>query len=70
VSLSEASKRTFINRRNVVCDGYQRDDGLLEIDAQLLDVRGFESANPWRGTVRPGDPIHRMLVRVTFSASF
>jgi hypothetical protein len=66
VSLSEASKRTFINRRNVVCDGYQRDDGLLEIDAQLLDVRGFESINPWRGTVRPGDPIHRMLVRVTF----
>jgi hypothetical protein len=67
VSLSEPSKRTFINRRNIVCEGYQRDDGLLEIDAQLLDVLGFESTNPWRGTVSPGQPIHRMLVRLAFS---
>ena len=67
--LSEPAKRTFLNRRTIVSEGYRREDGCLEIEAELVDVRGFESTNPWRGAVKPGDPVHQMSIRITLDAA-
>lgn len=63
--LSKAEQRTFLNRRTIVSEGYQREDGCLQIEAELTDVRGSDSTNPWRGTVKSGEPLHRMSVRIT-----
>jgi hypothetical protein len=68
MALSAPCKRTVLNRRNVVCEGFEREDGLLEIDAQLIDVRGSESTNPWRGALKPGEPLHNMSVRLVLSS--
>jgi len=63
--LSTAENRTFLNRRTIVSEGYQCDNGYLQVEAELIDTRGSESTNPWRGTVEPGDPVHRMSLRIT-----
>jgi hypothetical protein len=63
--LSKPENRAFLNRRTIVSAGYQREDGCLEVEAELIDVRGSESTNPWRGTVPAGEPVHRMSVRIT-----
>lgn len=63
--LSDAPARTFLHRRTISCEGYLRDDGLIDIDACLTDVRGEESWNEWRGRLAPGEPLHRMHLRVT-----
>jgi Protein of unknown function (DUF2889) len=62
--LPKTGNRTFLNRRTIVSEGYQREDGRLEIEVELIDIRGSESTNPWRGTVHPGNPVHRMSIRV------
>jgi hypothetical protein len=62
--LSKPENRTFLNRRTIVSEGYQREDGYLEVEAELTDVRGSDTTNPWRGTVSAGQPVHRMSVRM------
>lgn len=63
--LSNTENRRFLNRRTIVSEGYQRDDGSLQVEAELIDTRGSESTNPWRGPVKPGEPVHRMSLRIT-----
>ena len=65
MSLSPPSSRTFLQRRSISCEGYLREDGLIDIDAVLEDVRGAETYNEWRGPLAAGQPLHRMELRVT-----
>ena len=63
--LSDAKSRKFLNRRTITCEGYARDEGLLEIEGRLVDVRSAETTNLWRGTLKPGDALHDMSIRLT-----
>jgi hypothetical protein len=58
----------FLQRRSIRCEGFLRDDGLIDIDAFLEDVRGAETSNEWRGRLAPGEPLHLMQLRVTLDA--
>jgi hypothetical protein len=66
--LSDAKSRKFLNRRTITCEGYARDEGLLEIEGRLVDVRSAETTNLWRGTLKPGDALHDMSIRLTVDA--
>lgn len=66
--MSEQPRR-FLNRRTITCEGYVREDGLLDIEGCLIDVRGKDSTNPWRGTVPAGGPVHQMRVCLTVDES-
>lgn len=68
--LPKPKARRPVNRRTIISEGYQREDGLLEIEAELVDVRDCASTNPWRGTVKAGDPVHCMFVRVAMDSDF
>ncbi|MCB1760109.1 MAG: DUF2889 domain-containing protein [Gammaproteobacteria bacterium] len=64
--LKPASKRTHLHSRKVACEGYQRDDGLWDIEARLVDTKPFRFENRLGGrTVGADEPIHGMQLRVT-----
>ena len=57
-------KREKLHRRTIHCEGFQRDDGLWDIEATLTDTKTNAFHNHERGEVVPGEPIHNMTLRV------
>ncbi len=63
--LSEPQAREKLHTRTIVINGYRREDGLFDIEAQLTDTKasGFPSA--YRGYIEAGEPLHGMWMRMT-----
>ncbi|NKC31849.1 DUF2889 domain-containing protein [Falsiroseomonas selenitidurans] len=57
--------RQPLHRRQITLDGYQRTDGLFDIEAHLVDTKSYPFDNMDRGTLAPGDALHGMWVRMT-----
>ena len=56
--------RQPLHRRSIEIDGYQREDGLYDIEGHLVDTkaRDFKLA---AGVRAAGEPIHGMWLRIT-----
>lgn len=65
--LSSPAPRKPFHIRSINCQGYQREDGLWEVEGHLKDTRGFDVNTPWRGLIPQGEPVHDMWMRITFS---
>ena len=63
-------KRQHIHTRSIEFAGYEREDGLFDIEAQMTDTKTYAFSNNWRGTIEPGEALHRMLLRLTIDESF
>jgi len=63
--LPESTPRKKIHRREIICDGYQREDGLWDIDAHIADTKTYAFDNDYRGTIEPGEELHGMWLRLT-----
>jgi len=63
--LSTPQERELLHSRDIVLRGYQRADGLYDIEAQLTDAKSYGFANHDRGYVQAGEPIHGMWLRLT-----
>jgi hypothetical protein len=63
--LPEPVARTLIHRRDVICRGFRRDDGLWDIEGRLTDSKTYPFHNELRGTLEPGEPVHDMWLRLT-----
>jgi hypothetical protein len=63
--LQAAVSRTPLHRREIVLDGYLRDDGLLDIEARITDVKRYDFPKEDQGVVTAGSPIHDMWLRLT-----
>ena len=57
--------RKQLHTRNIHCRGFERSDGLWDIEATLLDTKNNEYINHERGHVPPGEPVHDMTLTVT-----
>jgi len=57
--------RKHIHTRQITCKGYQREDGLWDVDAHITDVKTYTVDNSHRGDIHPGVPIHEMWIRLT-----
>ncbi len=68
--LSQPVRRQAIHTRRVVCKGYQRDDGLWDIEGYLADTKSYGFDNKHRGRVEPGNPVHEMWLRLTIDDRF
>ncbi|MFC4486934.1 MULTISPECIES: DUF2889 domain-containing protein [Tepidiphilus] len=68
-SSSTASSRRRIHRRTIDIEGYLRDDGLLELEATLTDVKTLDYPLA-SGLRKAGEPIHQMHVRITVDDEF
>ncbi|MBL8699477.1 MAG: DUF2889 domain-containing protein [Alphaproteobacteria bacterium] len=68
--LSAPVERVPLHHRKIDCRGYRRADGLWEIEGHITDVRDDDMvlrAEP--RTIKAGDPIHEMWVRLTVDES-
>jgi hypothetical protein len=45
--------------------GYQREDGMWDIEGHLRDIKGYAFESEWRGKVEEGTPVHDMWIRLT-----
>ncbi len=57
--------RKEIHTRQITCKGYQREDGLWDVDAHISDIKTYPVDNHHRGEIKPGEPIHEMWIRLT-----
>lgn len=65
MALSEAVKREPMHTRRIEVQGFLREDGLLDVDARLVDTKPYTFANDEAGEIPAGRPLHEMLVRMT-----
>lgn len=64
--LSKPVRRTLHHRRQVLCEGYEREDGLWDIEARMTDIKTHTVENPERGGyVAAGEHFHDMRMRIT-----
>jgi hypothetical protein len=61
--------REPLHTRSVVCDTFQRSDGLFDLEARLVDTK----SRPFplmTGVREPGEAVHEMWIRVTIDRSY
>ena len=63
--LSTAASRKLIHTRDIRCFGYERDDGLWDIEGRITDTKTYSYDNKELGRVGAGTPVHDMLVCLT-----
>ncbi|MDA1371919.1 MAG: DUF2889 domain-containing protein [Proteobacteria bacterium] len=68
--LPDGSPRKHVHTRAIEYRGYEREDGLWDIEAHMTDKKTYEFKNNWRGEIKVGEPLHEMLLRVTIDDSF
>ena len=66
-SLSQPVPREAVHKRKINCNGFVRNDGLYDIEAELTDHKTYAFPSDFRGTVTPDLPVHHMILRVTIN---
>lgn len=61
--------RKRLHERKIVYQGWQRDDGLVDIEAQMTDIKDHD-VMLGSGPRAMGQPIHDMKIRVTVDRKF
>ena len=67
--LSSPKKRKLIHTREIRCMGYEREDGLWDIEGSITDTKTYSFDNLDRGQVNAGTPVHDMHVRLTIDTN-
>lgn len=65
MSLPAPAAREKLHDRQIVCQGFKREDGLWDIEAALVDTKTYAYQNRDRGEVKAGEPVHQMQLRLT-----
>jgi hypothetical protein len=69
--LSPPAPRKRVHTRTIECVGYERKDGLWDIEGHLTDVKTQLFMRPETGeVVKPGTATHDMWMRFTINISF
>ena len=65
MSLSPAAPRRHLHTRTIRCEGYERDDGMFDIEASIVDQKTYAVEEPYRGRREAGMHVHDMKLRLT-----
>ena len=68
--LPTPARRQHIHTRQINFCGYEREDGLFDIEGHLVDTKTYAFSNNWRGSIEPGEALHEMWLRVTVNDKF
>ncbi|MCE2762789.1 MAG: DUF2889 domain-containing protein [Acetobacteraceae bacterium] len=68
--LSDPAERNLLHLRDIQLRGYQRKDGLFDIEAHLVDTKSYGFNNEGRGWIEPGEALHGMWIRMTINEEF
>ncbi len=64
--LNKSAKRKLAHTRVVTCHGYQRDDGLWDIEGRIVDTKPYRFRNRDRGGwIEADEALHDMSLRLT-----
>ena len=64
--LTNPVPRKLIHTRTIECTGYEREDGLWDIEARLRDTKSVKHTRHHGERERaPGEPVHDMWIRLT-----
>lgn len=66
--LPTAYPRKLIHSRKLSFSGYQRNDGLWDIEGVLIDTKPFSFEMLGERTWSPNEPIHNMAIRITVNS--
>lgn len=66
--LTAAASRKLAHTRVVTCHGYQRDDGLWDIEGRIVDTKPYRFRNRDRGGwIEADEALHDMSIRLTIN---
>lgn len=66
--LSPTSARKLAHTRVVTCRGYERDDGLWDIEGRIVDTKPYRFENRDRGGwIEADEALHDMSIRLTIN---
>jgi len=67
--LTPAVERKQLHSRNIICQGYLRNDGLWDIESRLIDSKSYDFPNQDRGgSIHAGEALHDLSLRVTIDS--
>ena len=69
MSLPKPVSRRHLHTRSIKCEGFERDDGLFDIEAQIIDQKTYAVEEVFRGHREAGMHVHDMQLRLTLDAS-
>ena len=69
VRLSPPAPREEVHNRRISCNGFVREDGQYDIEAEITDNKTYSFPSDFRGEVTPDQFVHHMKVRVTIDRS-
>ncbi len=64
VTAKSTHQRRLMQTRRITCEGYQRDDGLFEIESVLIDSKPYAVVVGDRERIEAGEPFHQMRLRL------
>ena len=67
--LPKPVRRQATHRRVYDANAYEREDGLFDVEVEMIDTKPFAFDNTDRGYVAAGEPLHHMKMRVTLDES-
>ncbi len=67
--LAPPQDRELVHTRTITCEGYERDDGLYDIDGWMTDAKSYDFTSTDRGDVKAGVPVHGMGLRLTIDGA-
>ena len=73
MGLPDAAPREKKHHRKIDCEGFQRSDGLWDIDVHLVDTRSYDCGYDEQhrgGVIRAGEAVHDMWLRFTIDLDF
>lgn len=70
MSLPPNEPRRKLHTRTIVMEGFERADGLFDIEARLSDTKAYDVDHPQRGYMRSGTFWHDMLLRLTVDEQY
>jgi len=66
MTLPAPMPRRLLHTRSIELQGFIRDDGRFELEARLTDLKSYDSRRFPDATLPAGEPLHDMIVRMTF----
>lgn len=68
--MTSMTSRRLIQTRRIVCEGYERSDGLYEVEATLVDVKPYAVSVGDRALIPAEEPFHHMRMRIAVDTEF
>jgi len=68
--LPAPAERRHTHTRSVRLEGFEREDGLFDIEGHLVDTKTYSFPNHDRGEIQAGEPLHNMGLRLTIDFGF